>query len=96
MKTIPKMLVLGLVELAVFGLMLFLAAGTFNYWQAWVFLVVFALSAWIPGIYLLRTNPAALAAADAWGADSGDPNGAEGRHGWLMVVAGSNGHGQHP
>ena len=60
MKTIPKVLVLGLVELVVFGLMVFLAAGTFNYWQAWVFLVVFALSGWIPGIYLLRTNPVAL------------------------------------
>jgi protein-S-isoprenylcysteine O-methyltransferase Ste14 len=59
-KTIPKVLVLGLVELVVFGLMVFLAAGTFNYWQAWVFLVVFALSGWIPGIYLLRTNPVAL------------------------------------
>jgi len=59
-KTIPKALVLGLVELVVFGLMVFLAAGTFNYWQAWVFLVVFALSGWIPGIYLLRTNPVAL------------------------------------
>jgi protein-S-isoprenylcysteine O-methyltransferase Ste14 len=59
-KTIPKMLVLGLAEHVVFGLLLFLAAGTFNYWQAWVFLVVFALSGWIPGIYLLRTNPVAL------------------------------------
>ena len=60
MKTIPKMLVLGLAELVVFGLLLSLAAGTFNYWQAWVFLVVFALSGWIPGIHLLRTNPVAL------------------------------------
>ena len=60
MKTIPKVLVLGLVELVVFGLMLFLAAFTFNYWQAWVFLAVLALSGWIPGIYLLRTNPVAL------------------------------------
>jgi protein-S-isoprenylcysteine O-methyltransferase Ste14 len=54
------MLVLGLVQLVVFGLMLFLAAFTFNYWQAWVFLVVVALSGWIPSIYLLRTNPVAL------------------------------------
>jgi hypothetical protein len=53
-KTIPKTLVFGLVEPVVFGLILFLAAGTFNYWQAWVFLLVFALSAWISGIYLLR------------------------------------------
>ncbi|WP_142281690.1 methyltransferase family protein [Mycobacterium kyorinense] len=40
--------------------MIFLAAGTFNYWQAWVFLAVFTLSMWIPGVYLLRTNPVAL------------------------------------
>ncbi len=60
MKTIPKMLVFGLVESVVFGLMLFLPAGTFNYWQAWLLLVVTALSTWIPGIYLLRTNPVAV------------------------------------
>jgi protein-S-isoprenylcysteine O-methyltransferase Ste14 len=59
-KTIPKLLVFGLVEFAVFGLMLFVPAGTVNYWQAWVFLVVVAISVWIPPIYLLRTNPAAL------------------------------------
>jgi protein-S-isoprenylcysteine O-methyltransferase Ste14 len=59
-KTIPKMLVFGLVEPVVFGLILFLPAGTFNYWQAWLLLVVFALSTWIPSIYLLRTNPVAL------------------------------------
>src|SRR6201985_2167686 len=60
MKTIPKLLVFGLVEFAVFGLMLFVPAGTVNYWQAWVFLAVVAVSVWIPPIYLLRTNPAAL------------------------------------
>ncbi|MGA7050031.1 MAG: isoprenylcysteine carboxylmethyltransferase family protein [Mycobacterium sp.] len=60
MKTVPKMLVFGLVELVAFGLMLFLPAGTFNYWQAWVFLVVVALTAWIPTIYLQRTSPDVL------------------------------------
>lgn len=60
MKAILKRLVLGLTELAVFGLMIFLSAGTLNYWQAWVFLVVFAVSTWIPGIYVLCTNPVAL------------------------------------
>ena len=60
MKTIPKMLVFGLVELVVFGAMLFLPAGTFNYWQAWVFLVVVAVSAWAPSIYQLRKDPVAL------------------------------------
>jgi protein-S-isoprenylcysteine O-methyltransferase Ste14 len=61
-KTIPKMLVFGLVELVVFGAMLFLPAGTFDYWQAWVFLVAVAISAWAPTIYMLRTNPVALQA----------------------------------
>jgi protein-S-isoprenylcysteine O-methyltransferase Ste14 len=60
MKTMPKMLVFGLLELVIFGAILFLSAGTFNYWQAWVFLVVFAVSTWIPSIYLLRTNSVAL------------------------------------
>ena len=60
MKTIPKMLVFGLVELVVFGSMLFFPAGTFDYWQAWVFLAVVVLAAWIPTIYLQRKNPAVL------------------------------------
>jgi protein-S-isoprenylcysteine O-methyltransferase Ste14 len=59
-KTIPKLLVFGLVELVGFGLMLFVPAGTFNYWQAWVFLTVVAISAWAPIIYLLRTDAVAL------------------------------------
>ncbi|KUI41612.1 hypothetical protein AU197_17705 [Mycobacterium sp. IS-1590] len=60
MKTTPKMLAFGLVEPVTFGLILFLAAGTFKYWQAWVFLVSFSLSGWLPGLYLMRTNPVAL------------------------------------
>jgi hypothetical protein len=50
----------ALVGLVVFGVMLFVPAGTFNYWQGWLFLAVFAVSTWIPSIYLLRKNPAAL------------------------------------
>jgi len=60
MNTIGKGLVSATLGLAAFGLMLFLPAGTFQYWQAWVFLAVFALSTWIPSVYLMRTNPAAL------------------------------------
>ena len=60
MKTVPKVVAFSIVGTVMFGLMLFLPAGTFNYWQAWVFLVVFALSTLIPSLYLLRTNPAAL------------------------------------
>jgi protein-S-isoprenylcysteine O-methyltransferase Ste14 len=58
--TISKMLVFGLVELVVFGAMLFVPAGTFNYWQAWVFLAVVAVAAWAPSIYQLLKDPVAL------------------------------------
>lgn len=50
----------GLVEPVLFGLILFLVAGTFDFWQAWVFVAVFALSTWALGLYLLRTDPEAL------------------------------------
>lgn len=60
MKAVLKTMAVGLIEPVVFGLILFLVAGTFDFWQAWVFLAVFALSTWIPGVYLMRTNPDAL------------------------------------
>lgn len=82
MNAVPKMLALGLFELVAFGLMLFLPAGTFNYWQAWVFLVVFALSAWLPAVYLLLRNPVALQRRM-----SGGPT-AEARMAQKIVIAG--------
>jgi len=81
-KTISKLLVFGLVELVVFGSILFWPAGTFDYWQAWVFLVVVLLSAWAPTVYLLRTNPVALE-----GRMSGGPA-AETRMAQKVVIAG--------
>jgi protein-S-isoprenylcysteine O-methyltransferase Ste14 len=55
--TLPKMLVVGLVQLVAFAAMLFVPAGTFDYWQAWVFLAVVAVAAWVPNIHVLRTDP---------------------------------------
>lgn len=60
MKTLVKGAVSAALGLVAFGLMLFLPAGTFHYWQAWVFLAVFAFYTWIPSVYLVRKNPAAL------------------------------------
>lgn len=60
MKTVGKWALSAALGVVAFGLILFWPAGTFHYWQAWAFLVVFALSTWIPSLYLLRTNPAAL------------------------------------
>ena len=59
-KTGIQVAVWAFVGLPFFGVMLFLPAWTFDYWQAWVFLAVFAVSTWVPSVYLLRTNPAAL------------------------------------
>ncbi|BBX11562.1 MULTISPECIES: methyltransferase family protein [Mycobacteriaceae] len=60
MKTFGKGLLSASLGLLAFGLLLFVPAGTLHYWQAWMFLAVFAVSTWIPSIYLMRTNPAAL------------------------------------
>ncbi len=49
--------VLGLVGL---GALLFIPAGTLNYWQAWVFIVVFAAATQSIGIYLALKDPALL------------------------------------
>jgi protein-S-isoprenylcysteine O-methyltransferase Ste14 len=59
-KALPKVVISGLVQLAAIGVLLFLPAGTFRYWQAWVFLAVVALSAVLPSIYLQLTNPDAM------------------------------------
>jgi protein-S-isoprenylcysteine O-methyltransferase Ste14 len=60
MNTAAKGLLSANLGVIAFGLMLFLPAGTTHYWQGWAFLAVFALSTWIPTMYLVRTNPAAL------------------------------------
>jgi len=43
-----------------FGVLLFLPAGTFDYWQAWVFIAVFVVGTMIPTIYLAVKYPDAL------------------------------------
>jgi protein-S-isoprenylcysteine O-methyltransferase Ste14 len=59
-RSVGKGLVSAILGLIAFGLLLFVPAGTLHYWQAWVFLAVFAVSTWVPSVYLMRTNPAAL------------------------------------
>jgi protein-S-isoprenylcysteine O-methyltransferase Ste14 len=60
MKTGMQLAASSVIGLAVLGLMLFLPAGTLNYWQAWVFMAVFTAATLAPAIYLGRVNPAAL------------------------------------
>src|SRR5262245_11319641 len=49
-------MVLGLVM----GLLLFASAGTFDYWQAWVYLAVFVGSSALITVDLMRRDPALL------------------------------------
>jgi len=49
-----------LIGFVVLGVLLFLPAGTLNYWQAWVFIVVFLLSVSTIGVYLSLKDPALL------------------------------------
>ncbi|BBX45851.1 isoprenylcysteine carboxylmethyltransferase family protein [Mycobacterium cookii] len=60
MKLLGRASLSGVVGILISLALLFVPAGTFRYWQGWVFLTVFALATWIPTIYLMRTNPAAL------------------------------------
>ncbi|MGH9207108.1 MAG: isoprenylcysteine carboxylmethyltransferase family protein, partial [Acidimicrobiales bacterium] len=60
MNVVGKLVLTSVFGFIAFVLMLFLPAGTFHYWQAWVFIGVFAVYTLIPSVYLLRTNPAAL------------------------------------
>lgn len=46
--------------LAFFAATLFWPAGTFHYWQAWLFVAVFMLTTLGPSSYLAVSNPAAL------------------------------------
>lgn len=59
-KLIVSTLRTSLVGAIVLGALLFLPAGTLNYWQAWVFIGVFASSTSAIGIYLFINDPALL------------------------------------
>ena len=60
MKIALQAIASGLIGLVVFGLLVFWPAATFDYWQGWAFIAVFAASTTIPSLYLAAKNPAAL------------------------------------
>jgi protein-S-isoprenylcysteine O-methyltransferase Ste14 len=60
MKVLLQTLVSVPIGLVVFGLLVFWPAGTFDYWQGWTFIAVFAISTLIPSVYLAVKNPEAL------------------------------------
>ena len=44
------------VGISIFGAFLFLCAGNFGYWNAWVFISAFAVCVFGFGVYLYRTD----------------------------------------
>lgn len=60
MKTAIRLAASSVFGTAATCLILFGPAGTFHYWQAWVFLAVFTVASLGPTIYLAKVSPAAL------------------------------------
>jgi protein-S-isoprenylcysteine O-methyltransferase Ste14 len=60
MKTALQFVASLLFGLLFFGIGLFWPAGTFHYWQAWVFIAVFIACATIPSLFLVVKHPDAL------------------------------------
>ncbi len=60
MKTTLQMLAYTVSSIVFFGLLLFWPAGTFDYWQAWVYIAVFVVFTMIPTIYLAVAYPDAF------------------------------------
>jgi protein-S-isoprenylcysteine O-methyltransferase Ste14 len=60
MKLAVQTVVSSVVGLALFGVLLFWPAGTFAYWQAWLFIAVFIVSTVVPSVLLAVRDPAAL------------------------------------
>ena len=59
-KLAVQTLVVTIAAVVVYAALLFVSAGTINYWQAWVFLVVFVVSTSATVIYLAVRDPALL------------------------------------
>ena len=60
MKTALQVTVSSVLGLALIGLALFWPAGTFDYWQAWVFLGIFVVLSVIYTVYVGMKNPEVL------------------------------------
>lgn len=60
MKILVQAAVTSVIGLVAFALLVFLPAGTFDYWRGWAFIAVFAAATLIPSVYLAVKNPEAL------------------------------------
>jgi len=60
MKLVIQTLISIVAGLAYFAATLFWPAGTFHYWQAWLFIAIFCVATLAPSLYLAVADPAAL------------------------------------
>jgi protein-S-isoprenylcysteine O-methyltransferase Ste14 len=60
MKSALQVTATSVLSFGLFAVALFWPAGTFDYWQAWVFLGIYGSLSVIYTVYMGRTNPAAL------------------------------------
>jgi protein-S-isoprenylcysteine O-methyltransferase Ste14 len=60
MKTGLRAIGTSVIGLVLFGLLLFWPAGTFHYWQAWVFIAAFVVATAVPSIYWAVRRPEVL------------------------------------
>lgn len=60
-KLMRKLIFLILFIMVLYGLLFFLPAGTFDYWQAWMYLILLILMMSAMSIFLLVNNPELLA-----------------------------------
>jgi protein-S-isoprenylcysteine O-methyltransferase Ste14 len=60
LKLIVQTAVSAVIGVVLLGATLFGSAGTFDYWQAWVFIAVFAVATLVPSFCLAIKDPAAL------------------------------------
>jgi protein-S-isoprenylcysteine O-methyltransferase Ste14 len=60
MNTPLRIAVTSVLGIAAFAVLLFVPAGTVNYWQGWAFLAVFSAASLVPILYLGRKYPEAI------------------------------------
>ncbi|SEH69355.1 Protein-S-isoprenylcysteine O-methyltransferase Ste14 [Mycolicibacterium rutilum] len=60
MKLIVQLTISSLFGIVFVGALLFGPAGTFDYWQAWVFIVIFSVLTTVPNLYLAQRRPEVL------------------------------------
>jgi len=60
MSMLSRLVISSVLGIVAFAILLFVPAGTLNYWQGWAVLAVFAVMSLAPTMFLNRVDPAAV------------------------------------